>query len=157
MEPLTSVLAGTELLHGMLPEHVSAIAACGAPVVYEADEYVSRSGQLADAFWLVRQGLVAISVTVPGRGEVTIDVLRHGDFVGFSWLCPPHRLHFDVHALSRLQTVRFEGRAVRDRLDADPQLGYEVVSRFARLAVARIEAMSIQLLDLYGEHPVEQG
>lgn len=156
MEPLDNVLEGTDLLHGLPRRQLQAIADCGTPVRYEPGEYLARWGDVAEAFWLVREGRLALELDVAGRADLTVASVGPGDFVGFSWLSPPHTMQFDVRALTPVEAVRFDGRAVRGRCTADPWLGFELTRRFAGLAAERIEAMSMQLMDVYGDHPLEQ-
>lgn len=157
MEPLDTVLEGTELMNGLPRRHLQAIAACGTPVHYEPGEYLARWGDVAESFWLVREGRLALELDVAGRADLTVAVAGPGDFIGFSWLSPPHQMQFDVRALSAVEAYRFDGREVRARCNAEPWLGFELTRRFAGLAAERIEAMSMQLMDVYGDHPIEQG
>ena len=103
----------------------------------------------------MRQGRVALEIFVPGRGAVTVATMCPGDVVGFSWLLPPYELRFDVRALTAVQGLEFDGRSLRDKCGADPRLGYELISRFSRLMAKRVESMSLQLMDVYGEHATE--
>ena len=59
-----------------------------------------REGDPADTFYLVRHGSVALETFVPARGPVMIETLEAGEVVGWSWLFPPYRWHFDARALS---------------------------------------------------------
>ena len=156
MESLDTILEGTDLLRGLPRRHLQAIAACGTTVHYEPGEYLARWGDVADSFWLVREGRLSLALDVAGRAELTVAVAAPGDFIGFSWLGPPHQMQFDVRALTHVEAVRFDGRAVRGHCNADPWLGFELTKRFAGLAAERIEAMSMQLMDVYGEHPIDQ-
>ena len=46
----------------------------------------------------------------------------------------------------------FDGLCLRGKFANDPELGYELMQRFSQVILRRLEAMSIQLLDLYGDH-----
>lgn len=157
MESLDTLLDATDLMHGLPRRHLQAIAACGSEVRLEPGEYLARWGDVADSFWLVLEGRLALELSPPGRTELTVAVAAPGEIVGFSWLTPPHLMQFDVRALTIVRAARFDGRAVRERCGAEHWLGFELTRRFAGLAAERIEAMSMQLMDVYGDHPVEQG
>ena len=58
-----------------------------------------REGEQADHFYLVRHGVVAIETFVPGRTTTTIETIETGEIIGWSWLFPPYRWHFDARAL----------------------------------------------------------
>jgi len=49
--------------------------------------------------------------------------------------------------------VALDGACLRKKCDQDARLGYDLMSRFAQLAVRRLEATQLQLLDLYISKP----
>jgi CRP-like cAMP-binding protein len=155
MHTLEPIIAEVGIFRGMKPAHLGLITGCAANVRYEAGTFVGRAGDQADRFWIIRQGRVALELFSPGRPPMTISTMSQGDVVGFSWLLPPYQLHFDIHALTLTQALLFDGRCLRGKCDSDPELGYELVSRFSRIIVDRIQAMSLQLMDIYGDHPTE--
>jgi CRP/FNR family transcriptional regulator, cyclic AMP receptor protein len=152
MQTLEPIVAALPLFAGLKPEYVQLISGCAANVRYEAGEFLGREGEPADKFWIIRQGRVALEIHAPGRGPLTVQTIGDDDAVGWSWLVPPYQLRFDVHAINSTRALMFDGRCLRDKFSSDPELGFELIQRFSRLMLGRIEAMSLQLLDLYGEH-----
>jgi CRP/FNR family transcriptional regulator, cyclic AMP receptor protein len=114
-----------------------------------AGAWIARQGEPADMFHLVVDGRAAIEVSTPGRDPIIISTVHGGEVVGWSWLFPPHRWHFDVVALDDLTSLAVDGRALRAACAADHELGYEVTRRLAAVVSARLEGTRIQLLDLY--------
>lgn len=155
MHTLEPIVAEVEFFRGLKREHLALIAGCASNVRYEAGAFVGRAGDQADQFWVIREGLVALELFAPGRGAITISTISEGDVVGFSWLLPPYQLHFDIHTLTVTRALLFDGRCLRGKCETDPDLGYELLNRFSRLIVRRIQAMTLQLLDVYGEHRTE--
>ena len=149
---LEPILSGLPLFTGMKAEHLALMAGCAANARFEAGEFIGRQGEPADKFWIVRQGRVAVEIHAPGRGAVTIATVGENDVLGWSWLLPPHQLHFDARALTTTRALALDGRCLRTKFATDHELGYEVMRRFAPLIAQRLEATSIQLLDLYGIH-----
>lgn len=152
MQTLEPIVAELPLFKGMRPEHISLISGCATNVRYEAGEFVGREGEPADKFWIIRQGRLALEIHSPDRGALTIQTVGENEVLGWSWLVPPHQWHFDAHALSATRALMFDGRCVRGKFATDPELGYELTRRFAQIIVQRLEATSLQLLDLYGDH-----
>ncbi|MFI5371410.1 MAG: cyclic nucleotide-binding domain-containing protein [Candidatus Eisenbacteria bacterium] len=155
MGSMVPVLERVELFEGMAPEHLRTLAECATDASYAPGEFVSRAGDEADAFWLIRSGRVVLEIFLPGRGEVTLANMSEGDIVGFSWLLPPYRMRFDILAVTATETVRFDGRVLRLKCREDAEFGFQLMSRFARIVADRVEAMNMQLLDIYGHHPIE--
>ena len=109
-----------------------------------------RDGDEANTFYVLRHGAVALETFVPARGPVTIETLETGEVLGWSWLFPPYRWHFDARALSLVRATAFDGACLRGKCEADPALGYELMSRFAQVAIERLQWTRLRLLDVYG-------
>ena len=61
---------------------------------------------------------------------------------------PPYRWRFDARAVEPRGRSRWMG--LRGKCDEDPVLGYELMKRFAGIALQRLQATRLQLLDVYG-------
>ena len=155
METLEPIVSGLPFFRGMKPEHIQIITSHAANARYEAGDFLGRSGAPADRFWLIRQGRLALEIHAPGRGSLTVQTLSEDEVVGWSWLVPPYQLRFDIHAVTSTRVLVFDGKCLRGKFANDPELGYELLQRFSQVILRRLEAMSIQLLDLYGDHEGE--
>jgi len=147
---LEPIIAELPLFKGMKREHIQLITGCAANVKFEAGEFVGREGEQADKFWVIRQGRVSLEIHAPGRGPLTLQTIGEDEVVGWSWLVQPNQLRFDVHAVVATRALMFDGKCLRGKFATDHELGYELMQRFSHVIVSRLEAMSLQLLDLYG-------
>jgi CRP-like cAMP-binding protein len=152
VESLDRILAEIPLFRGMKEEHLALIAGCASNVRFEAGEFAAHHGEPADEFLVLRQGRMALEIHAPGRGTVTIQTLGDNEVLGWSWLLPPHEWHFDARALTLTRALKLDGRCLRGKFEHDPELGYEMMRRFAQVIVRRLEVMGLQLLDVYGDH-----
>ena len=98
----------------------------------------------------LRRGRVAIEVYSPGRGPIVIETLNPGAVIGWSWLVPPYRWHFDARAVDAVGAVAVDGACLRDKAEADPALGYELMKRVTAVLLERLQMTRLRLLDLYG-------
>jgi CRP-like cAMP-binding protein len=151
METLESILSEHPFLRGLDAPHLELITGCASNVRFNKGDFIFREEEEADRFFLIRHGLVALDVFVPERGSVTIDTIQEGEVLGWSWLFPPYRWHFDARALQLTRAVAFDGKCLRDKCDRDHDLGYEMVRRFAEVIMQRLQSARLQLLDLYGD------
>jgi|SoiMethySBSTD1v2_1073268.scaffolds.fasta_scaffold78002_6 CRP/FNR family transcriptional regulator, cyclic AMP receptor protein len=135
---------------GLAPPHLELIAGCATNVRAAAGDYLFREGDQADAFYAIRQGAVALELHVPARDAVIIDTMHEGDLVGWSWLFPPHRWEFDGRVRADTALIKFDGACLRGKCDADHELGYELMRRFAQVIIERLQATRLRLLDVYG-------
>jgi CRP-like cAMP-binding protein len=148
-ESLAGILAVQPFLQGLAPQHVDLIVGCASNVRFEPGEFVFRSGNEANYFYVVRSGRVSVEVIAPQRGAITIETVGEGDLLGWSWLIPPFQWHFDARALNLTRAIALDARCLRGKCDADPALGYELLKRFSQVMEQRLEATRLQLLDLY--------
>jgi len=131
-------------------DRAALLAGCGRPVAFAANEMIFREGGRAEAFYVIRRGTVAIETVVPGRGALTIETVGPGGVVGWSWLFPPYRLQFDARAVTAVRATALDGACLRGKCAGDPALGYELLSRLARVLIERLQATRVRLLDVYG-------
>jgi CRP-like cAMP-binding protein len=139
------------LLAGLVRAELELLAGCARNVHFDAGEQIFREGEPADAFWVIRHGRVALEAHVPARGPLTIETLEPGEVLGWSWLFPPYRWHFDARALSGVRATAFDGACLRGKCSDDPALGYDLMQRFARVMMERLQATRLRLLDVYGD------
>ena len=82
---------------------------------------------------------------------MTIETLDAGESLGWSWLFPPYRWHFDARALDADRArSRSTAPACAAKCEEDHELGYELMRRFAQVIVERLQATRLRLLDVYG-------
>lgn len=126
------------------------IVECAANVRFKAGEFLFHEGEAANQFYLIRHGRVALQTFIPQRGSTTFITVEAGEVLGWSWLCPPFRWYFDARAVVPTRAISFDGRCLRAKCDAEPQLGYILMQRVSRIIVQRLQAARLQLLDMYG-------
>ena len=154
MRTMRDIVAEHQFFDGLAPGHLDLVAGCARNVAFDAGALILREGDPADTFYLLTHGRVAIELTVPGRGAVTVLTARAGDALGWSWLFPPHRWRYDAHAREAVAAIAFDGRCLREKAESDHSLGYELMRRFAAIVVEQLHATRLQLLDVYGHVPV---
>jgi len=150
MQTLEELMVTAPIFNGLEPRQLELIAGCGINEHVAGGAYLFREGQPAERFYLIREGEVALEVDVPGRGAIVIETLQAGEVTGFSWLFEPYRWQFDARAVGPLRLIGFDGLCLRGKCEADHELGYQLMSRFAAAAIARLQATRLQLLDVYG-------
>jgi len=128
------------------------VCGCAKNARFESGQYVFREGESADQFYLLRQGRVALQLSSPGRGAVTFLTLGEGEIVGVSWLIPPYRWSYDAKTLEPTRAIAMDAACLRQKCEADHDLGYEMMKRFMPILIQRLQATRMQILDVYGIH-----
>jgi CRP/FNR family cyclic AMP-dependent transcriptional regulator len=150
METLEPLLRGHEFFRGLDPGYFDLLVGCATNVRFDEGGFLFREGETADRFFLIRHGKVALEIAAPGRGRIIVQTVGEGDVVGFSWLFEPHRWKFDARAVEPVRAVAMDGVCLRAKSEEDPRLGFDLMQRFARVVVRRLQATRLQLLDVYG-------
>jgi CRP/FNR family cyclic AMP-dependent transcriptional regulator len=150
MKTLDAVVVEAPIFAGLEPAHAELIAGCAQNVRFRAGQFLFREGGEADTFYLLRHGTVSLETFVPSRGSFSIETIDESDVVGWSWLFPPYRWHFDARALEDVAAVAFDGVCLRGKATNDHELGYVLLGRFARVLADRLDATRLRLLDVYG-------
>jgi len=152
MESLEEILIEHPFFKGLGKEPLALIVGCASNVRFEEGEYLFREGDEADSFYLIREGRIALELVSPQKGRMTLETIGEGEVVGWSWLLPPYQWRSDARVAAPLRAVALDGVCLRGKCEADSQLGYELMKRFADVMEQRLLAARLQLLDLYASH-----
>lgn len=125
------------------------LAGCAVNERFKAGEYIHREGEPAEKFFLIRHGVVAQELRVPEREPIIVQTLHEGDILGWSWLVPPYRWSADARAMQLTRVVSLDAKCLRGKYENDPTLAYELFKRFVPVLANRLEAMRLQLIDIY--------
>ena len=147
LEPL---LRDHPFLRGLEPEYLAVLAGCATNVRFREGAFMFREGDPAGQCFLIREGKMALEIDSPGRGSIIVQTLGAGDVTGFSWLLEPHQWEFDGRAVEPVRALALDGTCLRGKCADDPRLGFELTQLFARLAIRRLQATRLRLLDVYG-------
>ena len=150
MENLERILTEHPFLAGIDSEYIKLLVGCASNVVFRPGEFIFREGDEANAFYFIRHGKVVVETFVPQKGPVVIQTREEGEILGWSWLVPPYRWHFDARAFELTRAIALDGKCLRDKCESDHGLGYELMKRFTLIIAERLEATRLQLLDIYG-------
>jgi CRP-like cAMP-binding protein len=154
MRTLDELIAQAPVFAGLAAEHTALVAGCAANEHFAAGARLAGEGDPADRFYLIREGALALEVVSPGRGTLVIETLHGGEVVGWSWLFEPYRWQFEVRAVEATRAITFDGACLRGKCEADHELGYQLMRRFAGVLTERLQATRLQLLDVYGHAAV---
>jgi CRP/FNR family cyclic AMP-dependent transcriptional regulator len=140
-------VAAHPFLAGMSAHHIELLANCASFVKFGEGDVIFRAGEPANGFYLIESGTVALGVWVFERGPVTTDALSAGDPLGWSWLFPPYRWHYDARATEPTSAIFFDGTTLRNYCDEDLGLGNELFKKMSQVMVRRLQATRAKLIE----------
>ena len=154
MGTIVQEIRGHAFFEGFPETLYSELRSCADKVVYEPDEFVYQQGNPAEEFFLILKGRVALNLYSGQREAITVQTVGSGDILGWSWLFPPYRRHFDARAITFVEVVSLQATCMREQAERNHHLGHELYKRLSRAVVADLQALRLQLMDVYGRPSV---
>ena len=127
---------------------LEALAASGTERQFADNVYLLRTGDPADRFFLVREGRVSIELPAGYKRTTAIQTIDAGELLGWSWLIPPYQFRISARAVGPVSVYSFDAKTVRERMDKDHDVGYEIQRCFTRLLAQRLEGALSQIVGL---------
>jgi len=152
MEGLERIVREHPFFAGFPEPFCDILCGCAKNVRFEDGQYLFHEGEAADQFYLLRHGHVALEIAIPGRPPLTFQTVEEGEIVGISWLIPPYRWAYDAKAVGLVRAIAMDGACLRQKCEADHDLGYRMMQRFMPILIQRLHATRLQLMDVYGAH-----
>ena len=148
IENLSEMLCQHPFLANLSQDHMALITGCASNAHFSEGSLLTREGEIADKFFLLRSGRVTLEMDMPPRGSLRIQTVGPGEVLGWSWLMSPYRWHFSGRAVADVRAIVLDGECLRSKCQTDHDFGYEILDRFVRLMEDRLQATRLQLLDL---------
>jgi CRP/FNR family cyclic AMP-dependent transcriptional regulator len=149
---LENVIKEHPFFQGLPDEQLEFIVGCAKNAQFPAGHVLLQEGDPANEFYFIRKGLVSVELIIPNCGATTVQTIGEGEILGWSWVSPPYRWHFNARTLQHTRALVFDGQCLRAKCEEDCRLGYEMLKRFTAVITERLDATRLQLLDIYGKH-----
>lgn len=144
---LEKQVAAHPFLARMSAHHVELLARYAKQKQFGAGEMIFRAGELAHGFYLIEKGTIALEGSVMEHGRITTDIVHSGEPLGWSWLFPPYRWHFDARAVEPTTAIYFDGDILRQHYNEDPTLAHDLSKRICEVMAHRLQATRRKLIE----------
>jgi CRP/FNR family transcriptional regulator, cyclic AMP receptor protein len=145
---LRSLIERHPFFKELTADHVDALAGCAMQTKFSREDFIFHQGDVANRFYLIEDGCVALEANQPGHGTIRIQTIGSGDALGWSWLFPPHIWRFSARAIEPTRAIFFYGTWLRAQFEQHPGLADELMRRMAQLVVERLQATQLQLVEI---------
>jgi CRP-like cAMP-binding protein len=132
------------MLGGLDPEQLRKLAPLAEPKQYYTGQIIFQIGDQSQYFHLIVSGDVVLEQTA-GNASVRLQILHHGDAMGWSALTSDSQAHFQARALSAVSTIAFAGQRLRQACDHDPVMGYILMNHLLEVVSERLDATRARL------------
>lgn len=143
---LTEAIAAHPFCAGLDERHLSTLAENAMLIDFAKDELIFREGDIANRFYLIREGTVALECSRRDEKPFLIQQIHSGEALGWSWLFPPFYWHFDARAVEPTRAIFFYGTRLRERCEEDPSLGFALMKRMSSVVIERLQATRRELI-----------
>lgn len=152
-ESVANILAKQPFFRAMDRAQIQTLAGCAQEVTFDKGDAVLRQGDYARRVYVILEGTVAIQIYGPQREGILIQTVGENEVLGWSWLIPPYKWHFDAYVLEPVRAIAIDAACLRGKMETDHSLGYELLKRVVDVMAQRLHATRFQLLDIYGKRP----
>jgi CRP/FNR family transcriptional regulator, cyclic AMP receptor protein len=138
-----ALLKTVPLFEGLTSHHLQKIAALAEASSYAASSRIFSEGDPGEAMYVILDGKVRISKTVPGGGEEALAVLQKGQFFGEMALIEergPRSADAIAHTPCTLWAI--ERARLEQLMFTDKELAYVLLWTFVRTLSERLREMN---------------
>ena len=154
MDTMEDLIANHPFMKGLEPRLKAMLTESAMEKDFAAGEVIFREGDVANRFYLILSGKVAIEAPTPEKASLLIQTIGAGDVLGWSWLFAPYYWNFDARAVEPTRAIFFYGTRLRERCDEDADLGYELMRRFTQIMIQRLQFARSHLLENRAVPPI---
>ena len=135
-------------LFGMSPQHLKMLSRYATQKEFKAGEIIFRAGESAHGFFLVETGRIGLEGSVMEHGPITTDIVHAGEPLGWSWLFPPYRWHFDARAIEPTTAIFFDGDILRQHYNEDLTFAQDLSQRICKVMAHRLQTARRKLVEI---------
>lgn len=136
---------------GMPPEVLRQFAAQSTVRHVTGGAILFREGEITRDLYLVQDGLLALEMKVPGRGNVRLLTVGPGEMVGWSSLLDEGTMTTSAVAIEESELIVASAERLRQLCEQNHEFGYHLMRRMAAALSKRLVATRLQLLDLFAD------
>ncbi len=153
MDSINQILIAHPFFKDLTPAIIQRLIRFSSLGKFNAGQYVFTEGEEANDFYLVLKGGISLEVNIANYGPVTIENIGRGDIMGWSWLYPPFRWHFDARAKEETEVIVLNGKALRAHIEIDHELGYNLMKSMGKIMGQRLQSTRKKIIEFYKIFP----
>ena len=147
---LSSQLKKHCFLQGISESNIDLIADCAELKKFTNGEYLMLQNTPAEVFYLLLEGRVRLQMPA-AQGALVIETVAAPEALGWSWLVPPYKWHYDAVSVGKSTAVMVHTPSILGKIAQDKLFGYEIYQRFIQVVVDRLHGTQIQMMDIYAK------
>lgn len=129
-----------------------ALDSCSENIHLRQGEYLFREGQANNRVYVLLDGQLDLTMTIPGRGAKRIMTLGPGDLVAWSALLGEGIMTCSAVCVENAQLIAIDSTSISKMIESDPRFGVEFMEMLASALAKRLLATRLQMLDLFASN-----
>jgi CRP-like cAMP-binding protein len=144
------ILRRYDLFAGLPLEALKGIVVFSKELTLEADTYLFQEGDPAEELYLIISGGVDLQLAIREENaqHTDVEMIVPGEMTGWSALVEPHIYHMSAVTSTPTRVVVIDGAQLRDYLAKQPEWGYTILLRVARVIGDRLSKTRLRLISL---------
>jgi CRP-like cAMP-binding protein len=138
------------LLRGLPREFLEELAPLAEPLSVQEGETIQRVGEEADTFYMLLRGKVLFNVEASPEVTVGLGSVRGGYSFGWPALLPDREYLVESVALEPSEVLAVPAHALRELMDREQEVGYELMKRVYAIMVNRLRRRTGQFARTIG-------
>lgn len=157
---ITEVMQSSHVFRRLNPEQLSKLVNIAHEENYRPGEYIFKTGSQARNFYIIEEGevelQVGISVATSTHVAVggmpveecteKIGIISTGTSLGWATLAGQDVIIGCARAIGKCRLIALDGIKLRELMDSDVTLGYEVMKQFSQQLANSIDALGQMLV-----------
>lgn len=144
MTSTSHTLAASALFRGLSAEQCEPFVALVSEQHLAPGQILFQLGQPADALFIVRDGVVDLTMPLSMQGrdrDVVVQEAGTGETVAWSALIEPYRFTMNARARTEVELLAFSPRAFRVAVARHPDAGVWIMTNLAKVIARRLQVM----------------
>lgn len=152
------ILKRSEAFLGLTDDLLASVAALPSCriMTYKSGQAIFKAGQPGETLAVLASGVVNITVPVLTEAgthhDVIVDSVHKGSVLGWSSIVPPYMFTRNAVATTECELLMVDARELRQLMDKQPQIGYELA--MAILRVLHVRYLHVQQLLASGKRQI---
>ena len=148
-QAITLFLHELPYLQGLEQRYIQWIADHSRIQKLESQETIFTRDTPAETFYIIFSGEVEIGIPSLFGAPLVLQRLKSNDVLGWSWLISPYKWHFEAVAATKAELICVDGVGLRELCDSNPDFGYQILKRFSKLMMERLDSARMRIIDTY--------
>lgn len=133
-------------------KHIDFLANNSKISEYNKDDFIFNYRDRADNFYLILKGKINLQFFSHEKGEITLEEIKEGELLGWSWLKSPYMWRFDAFSLTDTKLLVFDANKIKNKMQKNSKFGYDIQSIFMNVVIDRLQSTRIRLLKELGDN-----